>query len=262
MQSLNPIKQASFGAVYVVYEDDTWLPFSLQSVYCQCEAIYVLVSDRPWNGPPTSNQAALDCVNSFPDPQKKIRLVHGSWTSETEQRNAGLKILCENGIDYCFIVDADEIYDETELLRMMVFAACLPEVTCWHMQCITYWKSHKYRIEPPEKYYPPVFVRASAASFENGRNVKAEKHATFQPYIGVCHHMSYARTDAQVFRKLETFTHAHEVAPGWFENVWKRWDDDKSLRFLNPAYPAMYDHAVEQPLLALPPVLQRYALRS
>jgi hypothetical protein len=76
------------------------------------------------------------------------------------------------------------------------------------------------------------------------------------PETIVFHHMSYARTDAQVQRKLATFGHAHEIVPGWFENVWRRWDDDRSLQNLNPCVPAAYQRIVEQPYEALPAVLR------
>ena len=56
------------------------------------------------------------------------------------------------------------------------------------------------------------------------------------------HHMSYARTDEQIRRKITTFSHAHQVVPGWFENVWKRWDDNPALE--KEFFPDIIDRVV------------------
>jgi hypothetical protein len=151
---MDPLKQASFGAVYVIFDDDRWLSVSLESVYQECDIILVLIARAPWNGPARSTESTIECVTSFPDPLKKIQIVRGDWKTETQQRNEGLRLLRKAGIDYCFVVDADEIYDPLQLRRMMIFAPCLPEVDCWHISMVTYWKSYLYRIDPPEQFQP------------------------------------------------------------------------------------------------------------
>jgi hypothetical protein len=73
------------------------------------------------------------------------------------------------------------------------------------------------------------------------------------------HHLSYARTDEEIWTKIHSFSHAAEVKPDWYERVWKGWDADHNLQNLNPAYPDAYPRAVEQDPAALPPVLrERY----
>ena len=51
--------------------------------------------------------------------------------------------------------------------------------------------------------------------------------------------------------------HAHQVVPGWYENVWRKWDTNRSLENLNPCWPAAYRRIVEQPYETLPAVVQR-----
>ncbi len=254
-------KQSSFAAVYCVYDDTTWLKESLESIYSECDAVYFLTGERPWYGEPSDNSGTLESIKRFPDPEDKINTVTGSWTNETDQRNAGLDILQKAGVTYCFVIDSDEVYDPAELHRMKEMVAGHPEVDCWHMTWDTYWKSYRYRIDPREPFKPVVFVRVGGDRFVQNRAVGGKNHSLIPPEIGVCHHLSYARSDEEVLRKITTFSHAHEVRPGWFENVWKKWDSDHSLTDLHPTHPSSYQRAVEQPYSALPPVLkERYAV--
>jgi len=246
----------SFAACYCTYDDTEWLHASLESVYPVIDAIYVLVSSRPWNGAYTSPDKTIQLVESFPDPLKKIRLVRGDWASEVEQRNFGLRLLASEGHSHCFIIDADEIYDTDALGRMLQLAKSRPEIDCWHCWFIIYWKSPRYRIDPPEKHHPPVFLKIGTGVFIEYRNCVAGSHELIAPEIGFCHHMSYARSDNQIRRKIETFSHSHQIDSDWFEKKWLGWDKDKSVRDLCPYNPGVYERTVEVPEEALPKILR------
>jgi GT2 family glycosyltransferase/tetratricopeptide (TPR) repeat protein len=247
----------TFAAVYCVYDDVAWLSESLDSIYFSVDAIYFLISDRPWFGQPSDNSGTVELIESFSDKQGKISIIRGAWTNETEQRNAGLNILREKGFTYCFAIDADEIYDPTELKRMIDLVVSRPDVDCWHVSLDTYWKSYRYRIDPREPLKPLVFLKVGNTRFTLNRSAKGENHMVIVPELGICHHLSYAHSDAEVLKKISTFSHADEVIPGWFENIWKKWDSDHSLTNLHPTHPYCYQHAVEQPYSAFPPVLKR-----
>jgi glycosyltransferase involved in cell wall biosynthesis len=254
---MDALKQATFGAVYVIFDDDRWLHASLESVYDECDVILVLIGQAPWNGPARSTDGTIESVKSFPDPDKKITIIRGNWDTETRQRNAGLHHLNKIGIQYCLAIDADEVYDPLELRRMMVFAPCLPEIDCWHISMVTYWKSFRYRIDPPEEFQPPALLQVGKARFVEHRNAKGERHAPIPPHVALMHHLSYARSDKEIWTKIHSFSHASEVQPDWYERVWKGWDADPGIKNLNPAYPGAYPGAVKQTRDALPPVLQR-----
>jgi GT2 family glycosyltransferase/glycosyltransferase involved in cell wall biosynthesis/predicted Zn-dependent protease len=257
-RSLKP----TFAAVYCVYDDIAWLRDSLESIYSAVDAVYFLISDKPWYGQATDNKTTIDCIRTFPDPHSKIEIIHGKWSNETDQRNAGLDILKEKDYTYCFVIDADEVYNPAELKRMMDLVVSHPEVDCWHISLDTYWKSYHYRIEPREPLKPPVFVKAGEVRFTQNRLAAGKSHEMILPDIGICHHLSYAHSDDEILKKISTFSHANEVIPGWFENVWKRWDSDHSMRNIHPTHPQAYQQAVEQPYSALPPVLKKRYLKD
>ena len=246
----------TFAACYCTYDDAEWLGYSIGSIYPVVDAIYVLVSSRPWNGPPTSPEETLRLVKNFPDPAAKIKLVRGDWASEVEQRNFGLALLGRDGHDYCFIIDADEIYDTQALARMRDFAQEHPQIDCWHSWFIVYWKTPRYRIDPPEKHHPPVFLRIGTGAFLEYRNCVAGSHELIPAELGFCHHMSYARSDEQILRKIRSFSHSHQVDPQWFENKWKAWDNDRSISDLCPYNPGVFERTTEVPEAALPQVLR------
>ena len=68
--------------------------------------------------------------------------------------------------------------------------------------------------------------------------------------------MSYALSDDELLRKLQTFSHSHEIQNAWFDRIWKAWDWDKNLENLHPVYPSNYRRAIEQDKDKLPQVLR------
>ena len=244
------------AAFYCVYDDDEWLRYSLQSVYPAVAAIYFFVSCRPWRGPLTDNRGTLECIRSFPDPESKIKLIQGEWEDEVVQRNDAIALMAKDGFEYGFIVDADEIDDTESLKNMINFALQSPEVGCWHCWFVVFWKSHRFRIDPPENHHPPVLLKLGTGDFKEYRNCKSHSHRLIPAEVGVCFHMSYARTDEQILKKISSFSHSHQVRAGWFENTWKAWDNDHSITDLCPYNPGVFHRAVEVPSEVLPPVLR------
>ena len=251
-----------FGALCCVYDDETWLKDSFESIYSSCATIYYVVNDKPWHGPSTDNSCIISALNNLPDPDKKIRIIKGSWPQlapgETEQRNAGLKLIEQAGMDYCFIVDSDEIYDSGVLLNMMNFASRNPQIECWHTEMDTYWKSYQYVIRPLEPCRPAIFIKLGVgAYFTSIREVNAKTRTIMPPNIGFYHHMSYARSDEQVKKKISMFSHADEIVAGWYENIWKGWDEDNNMTDLHPTCPHCYAKAIRRPISELPEVLRK-----
>ncbi len=249
---------ARFAAVCCIYDDDAWLVPTMESAYDACDSIWFLVNERPWHGEASDQAPLIRKIEALSDPSKKLRIVRGCWETEAIQRNEGLRLLARAGLEYCFVLDADEIYDPVQLAAAMDHARRRPQINCWRMPWYTYWKSAKYRIDPVDPSSPVVFMRVGAGLFVDARQVKASHQAVVPIDIAAIHHMSYARTDAQIRRKITTFSHAGEIIPGWYEDVWLRWDADPSIENLNPCWPRLFARVVEQPPDAQPPVLRRW----
>lgn len=245
-----------FAAFYCVHNDDRWLEYSIRSIYPAMDAIYFLVAEEPWRGLLEDNYKTLRCIETFPDPDGKLHLVRGSWKGEVEQRNHALAELTVAGFDYAFIIDADEIYETQQLRGALEHVSQQPEVGCWHCCFVHYWKSPFYRIDPIDAHNPPVLLKLGTGGFVEFRNCLATSHKLIPPSILFCHHMSYARSDQEILRKISTFSHSHQIDPEWFEKKWKRWDIDNSVTDLCPYNPGAFHHTAYVEHSVLPEVLR------
>ena len=245
------------AALCLVYHDDIWLPHAIASVYDVVGKIIFFVSDKPWMGPDTDNSETIRCITCLPDPDGKFLLVRERWATEVEQRNYSVAFAHAYGFRYGMILDADELYEPMELVRMFEWAMSRPETDCFHMHWYTYWKSQEYVISPHENYAPPFLIQFGRCAFIEARNPVGKKHEVIPADVGICHHMSYARSDELIRRKLASFSHAQQIIPNWFDSVWKGWDSNHDLMNLHPVNPPQYQRAIPQPFASLPSVLRK-----
>lgn len=246
---------SKIAAVCCVYDDTDWLIPTVQSVYPAVGAYLFFVNERPWAGSPTDNSSTLKALAALPDPEAKIRIIRQDWADEVAQRNFSIAYSQHLGFEYSMVVDADEIYHTEQLQRIIELVTRTPQIGCWHMRWFTYWKSPLFRIDPIEPYDPPVFLKHGTGGYVETRNFRSHSHELIPPELGMCHHMSYARSDEQIHRKLAMFSHSHQIIPGWFENVWKKWDKNPNLENLHPVNPPHYRRAIRQDPAILPKVL-------
>ncbi len=256
------MKPLQIAAMCCVYNDDIWLSSAITSIYETVEAIVFLVSKRPWSGTITDDGATLKTIKELPDPQQKIRVVCGDWDDQTSQRNYGLAYLQSLGFQYCFVIDADEVYDQEALTRMLQVIERRPEIDVWHVASVVYWKSPSWRIDPPEAFHPPVVAKLGSARFVEYRNLLGNKHELIQPAVCFMHHLSYARSDQLIWRKIHSISAAPLIRTEWFEKVWKAWDSDHTLENLHPVAPDTYKRAVPVSFGILPKALKRDLLRA
>jgi hypothetical protein len=244
------------GAVCCVYDDCTWLALAIESCYAAVDRMFFLMNDHPWNGTGDDNIATLHVIRSCPDPENKLNIIHGDWVDEASQRNAGLEFCRRAGLSYCFVLDADEIYDPATLAVLSKIAMA-SNVGVWHIFNVTYWKSYLYKIDPPEPMTVPLIVHVETAGFVKSRIANASSMRRFPRQLGVCHHMSYARSDGEILKKITRSTRAGEMRRDWFANVWLEWDGNHELTNLHPIWPAAYRRATLQNPAEYPPVLRR-----
>jgi glycosyltransferase involved in cell wall biosynthesis len=229
----------------------------VESCYPLLDRLFFLVGKRPWNGSGGSNVRTLDSIRKCDDPDSKITVVEGDWPNEPTQRNAGLNLCAEAGLTFCFIVDADEVYDPDALAFMMGVVMLQRTIQAWYVSQITYWKSYLYRIDGIARNDQLGFVRVGEVSFIGIRRTDARHVVHFPSAYGVCHHLSYALTNEQVLKKIEWSSHAKNIRKSWYSEVWLRWDTNHVLENLHPMEPRWYPRAVLQSPRAYPPVLRR-----
>lgn len=243
-------------ALYNLYNEDYWLPYSVASIYAGVDAIAFIVSDTAWYGPSRDQQSTLSTIEALPDPDRKISVIRGSWSSEPEQRNFSLAVAATLGADYALIIDADELYHQHDLERMRRSAEQHPSVDCWHINWVTYWKSVRYRIDPVEPYKPVVLVKLGSVGYLETRNPVGSHHELFPPSVAICHHLSYALSDERLALKHISFPgHAQTAHESWLKEKWFGWDTDPTITDLHPVDPPAFHRAVPIPKELVPRVL-------
>lgn len=111
----------AFGMI--VFEGDYVLKECLEQVYPFAEQI--LISEGPvsyWQrqGRTTSLDGTNEILDNFPDPDNKIKIIHGQFSEKDEQCRAYMNHIKDN-IDYIWNLDSDEIYKTEDLKKIIKF---------------------------------------------------------------------------------------------------------------------------------------------
>lgn len=218
------------GAVYCVYEDSGFLEESIKRVYPCVDMILLLLDTVPWMG--TADNAILHDTYAkalaLPDPAHKIDIVCKYWFTEADERNFGNKYLRDRNIDWALVIDDDELFNRSEM-KNLVSRLNINDYSAYLFKHQLYWKDRNRVIDSTECYLPAVVsTKANRIIFTEARLVtvfEGKGWIGVTPELIVCHHMSYVRTDEKMLRKIRNFSHAKEIIPGWYENVWLAWTE-------------------------------------
>ncbi len=193
----------------------------------------VLVSEKPWHGAtyPVDKTAQIAEAEG-------ATVVTGEWPSEDTQRNYGVDWLDES--DWILIVDADELYVRASIENMLSFLKIAPpEPKAYGIAKLrTYWKDTDHIIYPEESGGGIVAVRPGT-TFVDKRGIDVPWG--FLPKTVIMNHLSYVRTNSEMQKKLSSFEHQHEIVPGWYDNVWMKWD--YGMHDLHPVNPKVFHMA-------------------
>jgi hypothetical protein len=111
----------AFGMI--VFEGDYVLKECLEQVYPF--ASQILIAEGPvsyWQkqGRTTSLDKTNEILNNFPDPENKIKIIHGQFNEKDDQCNAYMKFINDD-IDYIWNLDSDEVYKTEDIKKIIKF---------------------------------------------------------------------------------------------------------------------------------------------
>ena len=227
--------------------DDYW--FTARAL-ASCETagtILAFVNQKAWNGEPGDWQKCADAAGSV-----GAEVILGEWQDETEHRRFAMAEAKKRGYTHAIIPDGDEVLEPKLLQSLVEIAqAGIAERVYAHMD--TYWKSARYVIRPREQLTPVILIDLDQVEHAHIRDYRGGRQLVLGPEYGIIHHLSYAGPDERIERKLETWSHRHEVQSDWYRRVWRGWDHDKLMHNLHPTHPTAYGYAER---IQIPEVLQ------
>ena len=130
----------SFGMI--VFNGASFLHEVLESIYDFAYEI-IVVEGPDSNALPMaapdgcSADGTMEILKCFPDPKKKIKIIHGVWKSKDHQSN---RFIEEATGDYIWQVDDDEVYKKEDLLRVEQILLDDPEITAVAFQWQNFYK--------------------------------------------------------------------------------------------------------------------------
>ena len=220
---------AKMGAVYCVYDSSAFLNESVQRIYPLMDRIVFMLNTKPWYGDSVSNEPLNTYmrISSMPDPDEKFAILIGPWQDEAFQRNLGLEFLRNRKIDWCLIVDDDELFDRSELglVKGMLETAVHAAYLMYHQ---IYWKNRETVIEGLFGSFPTIARTNGTVNFNKDRMILVNSpHTWFSISANniVCHHMSYVHSDEEMYRKIKNFSHANDIIPDWYTKKWLNWKE-------------------------------------
>jgi hypothetical protein len=107
----------------IVFEGDYVLKQCLEQLYPHVDQI--VIAEGPVNywqqqGRTTSLDRTNTILDSFPDPDHKLTVIHGRYAEKDEQSKAYISLLRDD-IEYLWMVDSDEVYRTEDIVAMKAF---------------------------------------------------------------------------------------------------------------------------------------------
>ena len=247
-------KSKSLCICYILHDDASYLAASIHS-FQAAGKVFAFISRVPWHDQPGDWQTAAQIAQDA-----GAEVVLGEWRSELEHRQFALAYSARAGLHPRPHSRRRRDHRTRPASRPAQIAASeLAERVYVHWD--TYWKTPEYVIRPREPFTPCMLLDLRVAEPTGLRNFDGRQKPPPRPDYGLVHHLSYVGPDSRIRRKLATWGHKHEVLPGWWENVWLPWDDNKLLRNLHPTHPAAY-HFAERIAPPAPPATRAETIRG
>ena len=222
------------GILTIAYNEERFIEGCIrQFAGIPIERHLVLISEKPWHGDTLIPDHTAEIAEA-----NGAEVVSSVWKSEDVQRNFGMELLSD--CDWILVVDADERYSNFAIKQWLLFLSKAEYPAYGIGRLKTYWKDPEHVIEPEENGGLIVAVRPGVR-FTDKRCINSAW--TFLPKEIIMHHFSYVRSDEDMWKKITSFEHQHEIVPNWYEEVWKAWTPE--MERIHPVNPDSFKKAVE-----------------
>jgi hypothetical protein len=240
------------AAHVLAYNVNRFIAPVLKNIEPHVNKIYVAHPLQPWS-------YEFHSENSMPNPTTledilsanigdKLTIIHGSWSSEEEMRNACLLQAKIDGCDWLITQDADEFYPKSSWQKIFQALSSASEdqiITTWY----NLWKKPDLVIVNRDGTLKSTnagfALRCKEELFFVDKRVTNAKSTLILD--APCYHYGYVLSDNELLRKINTWGHTLEFdRKKWFSLKWKNWVN--STRNLHPVDPGLWKKAQPLPL--------------
>ena len=249
----------------IVFEGDFVLKQCIEQIYPFVEQI--VIAEGPvkfWQdrGKKTSEDNTNAIINNFPDPDNKIKIIHGQYVEKLDECNAYIKFI-KSDIDYLWQIDADELYRKEDIIKIKHLLKKEKPTSVGVQSCSFYGGFNRCLtgFELKTDNFLRIFKYIHGCKWANHRpptikypNPITKKHITsdelYNKYGIQMYHYSYV-FPKQVHRKTmyySTFTQNGNI-PDYFVNVYLQWihqNDDTAKMKIEQKYKGVHEWKPER----------------
>lgn len=242
----------------IVFNSDYVLDAALESVYQYASQIVITEGPVQYyadRGFTTSTDDTVEIIESFPDPDKKIKLIRGQWTDKRQMVQAQTEFV-DRHTDFGWIVDADEVYKQKDIQTILTL---LPSYDSVAFRSLSFlggfahvvggWEQ-KAQYNRIKRWNPAGWSAHRAARMLNpatGRDWRECRHlspaelATQGIYL---YHYAYV-WPAQVEEKTRFYheMHGDGIMAGFYDDVWLPWvtGNEKERRAIERKFDGIHE---------------------
>lgn len=248
----------AFGMI--VFEGDYVLRECLEQIYPFADQI--LIAEGPvqyWQdqGRTTSLDDTNKILDSFPDPDNKLQVIHGQFREKDDQSNAYMSLIHDD-IDYLWMIDSDEVY-KTEDIKLMIQILKEYSPTTVGVQSCSFYGGFSHYLTGFEqkrdnflrifKYEPNCTWKTHRPPTLNYKNLETQKHIAsdnlFESTGIQMYHYSYTFPE-QVRKKIDYYKAkvSRDICmENYYENVFIPWitGDDEQKRLIEQKYKGVHE---------------------
>ena len=267
------------AACYTIYNEEEYLAYSMRSIYDDVDKIIICLGLAPWSAYNPSVRTTFRqrdrteaIVDHLAQGDDKVLVKKGVWDSEVAQRNAAMQACVDEGIEYYFLVDGDEVYRRDHLQAIREEIERHPEVGTFQIKCTVLWRSFRYRIPYGCVKWTPwrIFKITRSRSVlgltvpyrcrfigPNRTNSVGPRYL-IPPERALFYHFGYARSTDRMRLRLAASEQQRHFTDGWFDAVWMHWPQERSMKNLSPLDPGSLPEALCVDPSDLPEVMRTH----
>lgn len=227
------------AAGIIIFNSDFVLKQVLDSIYPYMNQILIsegCVTYWKNKGFTTSTDRTNEILRNYPDPDKKITIVNGTYHEKTEQANAYMKYV-QSDTDYVWNIDADEVFKPEDIQKVIELLE-KEKYTSVGFKSYSFYGGFERYLTGFEQEHEFIRIRKyhSGAIWSNHRPPTIEllpheekKHLSYNTLaqIGIfMYHYSYV-FPRQVFEKINYYENAvisvGNCIPNYFKDVYLSW---------------------------------------